>query len=108
MHFELWKNKGLWNPGEPHNAHTLKNFFFITMAFLRWPLFQIAWRGIGRVETQRNEQEYQLTHTDIQQGKHFIFFWEDHALGTKMWFHNNRRGVEESECPEQLFGHHLT
>ena len=36
------------------------------------------------------------------------FFEKDPALGTKMWFHNNWRGVEESECPEQLFGHHLT
>ena len=35
-------------------------------------------------------------------------FEKNLALGTKMWFHNNRRGVEESECPEQLFGHHLT
>ena len=90
----------------PQRLHP-QEFFLDNDGF---PFFRLPEEALAELKPSamnRSTNSHILIYNRVNRIEH-SFYEKDLALGTKMWFHNNRRGIEESECPEQLFGHHLT
>ena len=83
--------------------HHPQDFFLNNNGF---PFFRLPEEALAELKPSAMNRSTN-SHILIYNRVNILSFF-DLALGTKMWFHNNRRGVEEPECPEQLLLLHLT